>query len=194
LLTLAEIGPATFGAWRLACRDPNGMRYFDTSLEGFWRSFYVAILAAPFTGLLIYFNLTGTGVKVAGDWFHILAGETIGYVIGWTAFPLAMFYLSEAIGRRDKYLGFIVAYNWSTVVQLAVILPPAFIYWLGVLPHLPAVLLLAAGNIALLLYEWFIVRTALSLPGLAAAGIVALDQVVIAYFIQWATDSMVQVS
>ena len=194
MLTLAEIGPATFGAWRLALRDPNGMRYFDTSLEGFWRSFYVAILAAPFTGLLIYFNLTGTGVKVTGDWFHILAGETIGYVIGWTAFPLAMFYLSEAIGRRDKYLGFIVAYNWSTVVQLAIILPPAFIYWLGVLPHLPGVLLLAAGNIALLLYEWFIVRTALSLPGLAAAGIVALDQVVIAYFIQWATDTMVRVS
>jgi len=193
MLSLAEIGHATYGAWRLARCDPNGMRYFDTSLAGFWRSLRVAVLAAPFNGLLIYFSLTGTGVKIGGDWFHVLAGETIGYVVGWTAFPLVMFYLSEAIGRREKYLGFIVAYNWATVVQLAIILPPAFIYWLGLLPHLPGALLLAAGNIALLLYEWFIIRTALLVPGLAAAGIVALDQILIAYLIQWATDAVVRV-
>jgi len=194
LLTLTEIGPAVFGAWRLARRDPNGMRYFDTSLAGFWRSFYVAVLAAPFNGLLIWFNLSGTGVKVGGDWVHIIAGETISYVISWTAFPLAMFYLSEAIGRRDKYLGFIVAYNWATIVQLAIILPPAFLYWTGVLPHLLGALLLTAANIALLLYEWFIVRTALSLSGLAAAGVVALDQILIAYLSQWGTDMVVRVS
>jgi hypothetical protein len=194
MLSLAEIGHATYGAWRLARRDPNGLRYFDTSLAGFWRSFRVAVLAAPFNGLLIYFSLTGAAVKIGGDWFHILAGETIGYVVSWTAFPLVMFYLSEAIGRRDKYLGFIVAYNWATIVQLAIILPPALVYWLGVLPHLPGALFLTAGNTALLLYEWFIVRTALSVSGLAAAGIVALDQILIAYLIQRATDAVVGVN
>jgi hypothetical protein len=193
MLSLAEISHATYGAWCLARRDANGMRYFDTSLAGFWRSFRVAVLSAPFNGLLIYFSLTGTGVNIGGDWFHILAGETIGYVIGWTAFPLVMFYLSEAIGRRDEYLGFIVAYNWATIVQLAIILPPAFVYWLGVLPHFAGVLLMAVGNIALLLYEWFIVRTALKLSNLAAVGIVALDQIVIAYPIQWSIDVMIQV-
>jgi hypothetical protein len=101
--------------------------------------------------------------------------------------------VSEAIGRRSQYLGFIVAYNWATLIQLAIILPPAFVYWLGVLPHALAAILVMAGNIALLVYEWYIVRTALTVSGLAAAAIVALDQIVIAYLIQWAADVMIQV-
>jgi hypothetical protein len=192
MLTLTEISPAVFGAWRLARFDAGGMRYFNSSLDGFWRSFRVAVLAAPFTALFNYFELAG--VQVNGGWFRIIAGESIAYVISWTLFPLVMFYLSEAIGRRDKYLGFIVAYNWATLVQLAIILPPAFIYWLGALPHSFSVLLLTIGNIALLVYEWFVVRTALSVSGLAAAAIVALDQVVIGSLLQWATDTMIQAS
>ena len=191
MLSLAEIGHAAYGAWRLALFDPGGMRYFDTSLEGFWRSFRVAVLAAPFNALLIHFELAD--VSVQGGLFRILAGETIAYVISWTAFPLVMFYLSGSIDRRSQYPGFVVAYNWATLIQLAIILPPAFIYWLDVLPHPLAAILVTAANITLLVYEWFIVRTALNLSRLAAAGIVALDQIVIAYLIQWAIDVMIQV-
>ena len=173
MLSLSEIGPALYGAWRLARFDANGMRYFDRSLEGFWRSFRVALLAAPFTALLIALNLSHA--KFGGGWFRILAGESIAYVIGWVAFPLLAYYLTDAIDRRAQYLGFIVAYNWSTLIQLAVVLPAAIISHSGILPVELATGVMLAANVAILVYEWFIVRIALTLPGLGAAGIVAVD-------------------
>ena len=187
MLSLAEIGPAIYGAWRLAWFDPNGMRYFDQSLNGFWRSFRVAILAAPFTALLIAFDLSNE--KLGGGWFRVLAGESIAYVIGWVAFPLLAYYLTEAIDRRGRYLGFIVAYNWSTLIQLAVILPAALIAQSGILPVGLAVILTLAAYAAILVYEWFVVRTALGLPVLGAAGVVLID-FVLSWLINDAGDFM----
>jgi hypothetical protein len=187
MLSLAEIGPAIYGAWRLAWFDPNGMRYFDQSLNGFWRSFRVAILAAPFTALLIALDLSHE--KLGGGWFRVLAGESIAYVIGWVAFPLLAYYLTEAIDRRGQYLGFIVAYNWSTLIQLAVILPAALIAQSGILPVGLAVILTLAAYAAILVYEWFVVRTALALSVLGAAGVVLID-FVLSWLISDAGDFM----
>ncbi len=191
MLSLTEIGPALYGAWRLARFDVNGMRYFDRTLEGFWRSFRVAVLAAPFTAVLIGLQLSI--MKVGGDWFRILAGESIAYVIGWVAFPLVAYYLTELIDRRTQYVGFIVAYNWSTLIQLAVILPAALISRSGILPDGLAQAVTLAANIAVLIYEWFIVRTALSLPGFGAAGVVLVD-VIMSIMINSAGDLMVRAS
>ncbi len=189
MLSLAEIGPALYGAWRLARFDPNGMRFFDCSIEGFWRSFRVAVLAAPFTALLIALDLSDR--SVTGGWFRVLAGEAIAYVIGWVAFPLLAFYLTDYIDRRAQYLGFIVAYNWSTLIQLAVVLPVALIYHGAILPSGPGLAVTYAADIALLVYEWFIVRTALNLPGVGAAGIVAID-VIVTLAINYAGDAVAQ--
>ncbi len=190
MLNLAEIGPAVFGAWRLAQFDPGGMRYFDRSLTGFWRSFRVAVLVAPLYALLVYFDLHDA--KGLAGWFSILLGESIAYVINWTAFPLLMFYLCEAIDRRDRYLGFVVAYNWSAVIQLAVMVPALAIDWLGILPDSVSGAILIAANIALAVYEWFIVRTALNLSAIGAVAITALDQLVLASVILMATNSMIR--
>jgi hypothetical protein len=43
----AEIQRALQGAWLLARGDTRGMGLFDLSVEGFWRSFAAALLAAP---------------------------------------------------------------------------------------------------------------------------------------------------
>jgi hypothetical protein len=43
---------------------------------------------------------------------------------------------------------------------------------------------------AVLVYEWFVVRTALELPGLAAAGIVLLD-VILSLVVDGFADAMV---
>lgn len=189
MLSLAEIGPALYGAWRLARFDPNGMRYFDRSIDGFWRSFRVAVLAAPFTGLLIALDLSDRAV--AGGWLRVLVSETVAYVIGWVAFPLIAFYLTEFIDRRDRYLGFIVAYNWSSLIQLAVILPAALIYHGAILPGALGLAVMYAADIALLIYEWFIVRTALNLPGFGAVGFVAID-VILSLAINYAGDMVAQ--
>ena len=92
MLTLAEIGPALYGAWRLAHLDPDGMRYFGSSVTGFWRSFRVAVLAAPLWIIILAVSLAP--LPATGGWFRLVVAQTIGYVIQWVAFPLAAFYLT----------------------------------------------------------------------------------------------------
>jgi hypothetical protein len=189
MLRLTEIGPAFYGAWRLARFDVNGMRYFDSSIEGFWRSFQVAVLVAPLMVALVALDLSG--MRVEAGWFRIVAGETIAYVISWVAFPLAAFYIVRLVDREDRYLGFIVAYNWSTLIQIAVLLPAAALSHRGVLPAGLGGVIALGSQIALLVYEWFIVRTALNLASIAAAGIVLID-VIISVLINGAEDLMLR--
>ena len=99
---------------------------------------------------------------------RIFAVETIAYVISWTAYPLIMFRVTDAIGRETKYVDFIVAYNWSKVLQMAIYLPVSAITFAGVLPETLSVLLNITASIGILIYQWFITRTALEVAGLAA--------------------------
>jgi hypothetical protein len=48
-----------------------------------------------------------------------------------------------------------------------------------------------AANVAIMVYEWFIVRTALGLPGLGAAGMVMVD-VIISIIVNDAGDLIVR--
>lgn len=173
MLTAREIAAGAYGAWRLALFDPSGMQWFDRSVEGFWRSFRVAGLVAPAYALLLYLHdVSGSPPPDAARYVVV---EAIAYVVMWVAFPLAMAHLAPIIDRDAEYLGFVVAYNWSTILQMAVLLPLALLLSGRTEPGGPASLLAFAAQLALLVYEWFIVRTALRLGGFAAAGLVVLD-------------------
>ena len=76
------------GAWRLARLDPGGLRYFEATPEGFWQSFQAAIIAAPIYALLVLLRVDEH--PLSDDMFRALLIEGIGYVISWTAFPLAV--------------------------------------------------------------------------------------------------------
>jgi hypothetical protein len=173
MLTLAEIGPALYGAWRLAHLDAGGMRYLDRSLDAFWRSFQVAVLAAPLWIVITAVQLAQ--MNATGGWFRVATAEAISYVISWVAFPLASFYISSFIDRERQYLGTIVALNWSQLLQLAFVLPVVLLMGSGLLPDPLAWLVGMAAQLALLIYEWFIIRTALNTTGLVAVGFVVLD-------------------
>ncbi|HEY2889210.1 MAG TPA: hypothetical protein VGJ31_01215 [Dongiaceae bacterium] len=190
MLSLAEISHATYGAWRLALFDAGGMRYFDRSLEGFWRSFRVALLVAPGAILLAWLDLADGHAH--GGWFRIGAGEVITYVLSWTAFPLAAYYLTQFIGRSERYLGYITADNWASVIETALFLVAGAIAHTGIIPKGYAQLVPLAANIAALIYEWFIARTALNLSRLGALGIVLLAYI-IALTINIAANEVMQV-
>ena len=176
MLTMRETALGVFGAWRLANFDPRGMECFDRSLTGLWRSFRVAILVAPAFALLVYLNQVQA--PPTADALRFVLAEGIAYVTSWVAFPLAVAYLAPVIDRVFEYPGFIVAYNWSSILQVAVFVPVAGITALDVLPPGVAEALYLATQLVVLTYEWFITKTALRLSGLAAAGIVLLDLVV----------------
>jgi len=168
-----------YGAYRLARLDPRGMSYLDRSIEGFWRSFFAAVVAAPaFVLLVVLETIAASTPEAETDWARVVLVEGIAYAIGWVAFPLAMFYVAEAIGRGGAYVGFVVAYNWAAVLQTAAYLLVAALTSGGALPPPLGDLLSLALILAILAYQWFIARTALNLGAHGAIGIVALDVVI----------------
>jgi hypothetical protein len=173
MITAREVSYGLFGAWRLAHLDPRGMEYFDTSVEGFWRSFWTAALMAPPYAILVMLQLSDR----PDDWdeLRVLLVEGIGYTIAWTAFPLAVWYLLGALGKQQRYIPYIVAYNWSNLIQIAVMLPVAALEASGGLPGPVTGIVFIAAFGFVLFYQYFIARTALEVDIAIAAGLVFID-------------------
>ena len=173
LITAREVAIALYGATRLAKGDAHGLDFFDDTVEAFWRSFWAAAIVAPPYVLLLAIELSGMDIH-SGP-VRVFLVESVAYVIGWTAFPFAMFYLCEAIGRQDCYIRYIVAANWATVLQVSLYLLVSAVLATGLLPGALAIAISLATHLALAVYAWFIARTALLLSPAGAIGVVALD-------------------
>lgn len=166
-----EIGRSLTGALRLARLDGGGMGSFNLSIEGFWRSFFAAVIVAPGYALLVAQKLATWPGHV--DPALAVLIEAAAYVLTWAAFPLAAIFLTLLLGLSRNYVALIVATNWAEVVQFGLFLV-ATVLAAALPPGLrEPVLVLAIG--AILLYEWFVARTALATTGGVAAGIVVVD-------------------
>lgn len=188
MLTIRELVRSIYGSWRLAHFDPSGMVFFDATPEGFWRSFRVAILLLPIELLALGLQL---GMRPSESGLgRIVAVDLTGYAIGWMAFPLAAHYLVVALGREKDYIAYIVAYNWSSILQMGVHI---VVLTLAAGQMLPTIALSILGLVvfaALLTYVWFIAKTALKIGGLPAAGLVAID-VMIGFLLAGIEDAMI---
>jgi hypothetical protein len=176
----AELLRALYGAWRFACLDRQAIHYFDLSHRGVWRSFWAAAYTYPGFLLLLWLRLDAQTLADS-SLGRILLVESIGYVAAWCAFPLAAIGICRWLGREDEGFDFIVAYNWSQVLQTAFFVLVALIS----LP-LPDSAALALGRIALIAmlgYEWFIARTAIGAGGWIATAMVGLDIVLGAFIV-----------
>jgi hypothetical protein len=173
VITAREVSYGVFGAWRLAHLDPRGMQYFDQSIEGFWRSFWAAALMAPPYALLVMLKLG----QRQHDWdpVRVVLIEAIGYAIAWAAFPLVVWYLLAALGKQQRFIPYIVAYNWSSVIPMAVMLPVTALSAAGGLPEPLAGIVFFSTLAAVLFYRYFVARVALETDVLTAAGLVLLD-------------------
>jgi hypothetical protein len=165
-----------YGALRLARMDPAAMSYFDRTVEGFWKSFFAAVIVAPGFVIILAYELAQ--VDIAAGVLRVFLVESLAYVLGWVAFPVLVHQICEAIGKREAYIGYIVAFNWSKVVQMAVFLPSIGLIASGVLPGDSGWLLRWVVSILILSYEWYITRTALAVTAMGAVGFVVLDFVV----------------
>jgi hypothetical protein len=171
---LSYITRSTYGAWRLARLDPDGMRYFDLTVDGFWRSFMVALYVLPLYLLSRFadfeaYSERGIGVSA------FVVGALASYALAWIAFPVAMIFIAKVFELSGRYVSFVIAYNWAQMVQICVLLP--FILLSLVLDEPPAMLFFVEFVVFLMIlyYQWFVTRTALGAPALLASGVVALD-------------------
>ena len=187
MLSAREAATSLYGAYRLARFDARGMTYFETSLAGFWRSFYAAVIVAPLYAVLLLMRhaVDTTGVGAV----RFASVEAIAYVIAWVAFPLVMVSLARVLDREERYLGYIVAYNWASVLQNGLYLPLVMLGAAGVIPAGTAGPLSLIALSLILVYGWFIAKVALDVGAGTAVALVALD-LVLSVFIDIVASSM----
>jgi hypothetical protein len=167
-----EVLSALYGAYRLAWFDVSGMTYLNLTVEGFWRSFFAAVLVAPAYAVLVGLRVPVEEVNIA----VVFLTETIGYVFAWCAFPAVALVLTRLLGLDRNYVALIVAHNWSAVLQMAAFV--AVVLLGGILPAALGTLAVALTTLAVLVYQWFVIRTALQTSGGMALMLLLVDLVV----------------
>lgn len=169
-----EVLSALYGAYRLAWFDASGMTHFNLTVDGFWRSFFAAVLVAP-----AYAILVGMELSAEAEDFNlalVFLTEGIGYILAWCAFPLIAIVLTRLLGLDRNYVALIVAVNWSAVLQTAAFLA---VLLLGlIVPEGLATLLVTLTTLAILIYQWFVIRTALETTGGIALMLLLVDLVI----------------
>jgi hypothetical protein len=175
MLTMRETTYALFGAWRLAHFDLQGTAYFEGTAAAALRSFWVALILLPAHVVLVLLRLVDRPVAVDG--WTVFMVEALAYVVGWTAFPVAMHWVARLLDREREYFAFIAMSNWSAVLQMLLFLPVTALTAGRMLPVPVLHVINLAMMLALLAYAWFVARAGLRIGGFAAAGVVALDLV-----------------
>lgn len=165
------------GAWRLMLGRPEGLNRLDTSLEGFWRSFGAIVLIAPFALVtllgqqLAIPDAAEPAPQLTGGWF---VAKAFTLLVEWFAFPLVFALVARPFGLGSRYVPFIVARNWASVIIGAMVgamnalqlllLPPA---------AMPYVLIAAIAIV--LRFSYVVARLALAVSAGMAIPIVVLD-------------------
>ena len=170
---MPEVTRALYGAYRLARLDKAGMAYFEISAEGFWKSFFAAVIVAPLYVLFLLLHYQAG--DISAPFVRYISVEAISYVITWVLFPLVMAGLTKFLRCEAKFIAYIVAYNWASVWQNAFYLPIQILIAAGVLSAEAGSSIGIAVLMAVLFYIWFITRTALEVTASTAAAIVVID-------------------
>lgn len=166
-----EITRSLTGAWLLWRSDPAAMSWFNLSVEGFWRSFFAAVLVAPFYLYMVATDYMAGGLPASLGLVVLVRG--LAYLVDWAAFPLAAILLVRLFGLQHRYVALIVADNWASVLQAAVL--AAAVVVSTVLPMAIAAVLVLATFVAVIYYQWLVARQALETTGAIAGGFVAAD-------------------
>ena len=102
-----------------------------------------------------------------------MLAESLAYLAGWIAFPIAAVFLSRLLGLGGRYVPLIVAANWSSVLQITLY---ALVVLAGLaLPRGLRTLLLFGTTVAVLVYQWFVIRSALRTSSGIAFALVVID-------------------
>ena len=169
-----ELRTSVQGAVRLARFDAASMNDFNLTIDGFWRSFGAALLLAPISAIMLALSSPSPDGGIA----QTVILHAVEYALSWIVFPVLMIPVSRFLGLGDGYVSFIIAYNWSSVVQVALFFVVTVFGAVGVLSAGLLVIANFAAFLFVLAYLTFVARTALGAPLVTATGIVMLDMVV----------------
>tara|TARA_R110002167_G_scaffold152038_2_gene345863 strand:+ start:97 stop:705 length:609 start_codon:yes stop_codon:yes gene_type:complete len=185
-----EIVRSIFAAWRIARFDAGAMRFFNLSLEGFWRSFIAAGLILPFYLVLVGLEFSHVAEQIESQLqpsqkamlqvtlFGYASIELLNFAVRWAAWPLLMVPVTRFFKLDANYVPYIIAANWGAVLRFAVMFPIFLLFFFEVLPQQAIGALLVIAYISVLYYEYLLVRAGLQCDWITAAGVVALKFIV----------------
>ncbi len=180
MVSLNEIRAALDGSWLLLRNRPEGMAYFDQSIQGFWRSFSAVFLLIPaflLSGLAekeFYFSEEMFQPETFPDGAYWTA-QFIGLAVDWVTLPILLAVLAVPIGISKRYVPFIVVRNWTSLLASVPYLITYVLFLLRIIPPGVAVLLSFSSLLAVLWYRYLVARIALQATISLAVGIVVLD-------------------
>lgn len=172
--SLGEILAALYGSYRLARGDAKGIGFFNPSREGAIRSFYAAVAVMPIFALMVYGNIIKGHLSAPIPTIVIV--HFLVYAISWVIYPLVVHEILGLMKRQDRFLHYLSVFNWCQVLRGVIALPIAM-YALAI-PEGNALLSLlhAVTFVAILVYQWYVNRSALQVSGAAALGFLAAEQ------------------
>ena len=183
--SLTEIQISLMGAWRLFRRDPGGLAFLGKDEDAFWKSFWCAVVIAPaYIALLV---LVPDVVRIEASLARQISVEVIAYAIGWAAWPLVVNVVFGWLGIRDKFIPYIVAYNWSAGPQVVLLLAIALASVSFNLPLEAFALLNLGALVWLLTYHGYIIRVTTQMDILVVV-LMVLGEAVLSYMINAARD------
>jgi hypothetical protein len=181
MLSTVEIARSANGAWALFRGDARGMRAFDQSVEGFWRSFGVILLLLPAIGIITASERISlldqtpftpeTFPSAAFVWSRLIA-QGLGFI----ATPILLAVFSRPLGLEKRYVPLVVAFNWSELVAAIPVTIPALLHVLGIIGDEATLLLELIAFGIVLRYRFVVARAATGGPTGFCVGLVALDQ------------------
>jgi len=187
MITLAEAFTGLYAAWRLFLRDARGLTLLDPTPAGAFRSFWCALIVLPVYALIVILVHPLGMVEI--DWFRFTLVESVTYVVSWCAWPLLMFYVTQALDRSDRFYLYVAAFNWSAGPQVAIWLLVLIVVFSGIVSREVATIINIAALVVILMYHLFIVRQTLKLGLFVSIGLVA-GEAMLTQFIELIRVSM----
>jgi hypothetical protein len=168
---------ALTGSLALLKGDPAAMRHFDVSVTGFWRSFLVALLLAP--TLVVDIAADRRFAEAVGLAEPTWAPRVLLYLAGFAVFPAVLALLARPLALQRVFVPFIIARNWTTVLGMVPMVVAGLAFAGGFIDRS---LYLFASDASLgfnLFFAYRVARIGAAAPPSLAAGLVALDLVLV---------------
>lgn len=174
--TRQEIANSLYGTLMLARQDKGGVEWLDGSVSGFWKSFFAAVLLAPFYALMLW--MARYSAMPEADMTAVILIEAVSYVGAWLFWPVIASEICRYLDPSMDCRKYIVGCNWSEIWIMLVRLPLVTIGISGLLGEGSYAMFSLIMMIAVLYYRYVIARDTLPAATPVAVGLAIADMMV----------------
>lgn len=178
IVTADEVNRSFKGTLDLLNSRSEGLKSFNMSERGFWRSFTAIWLTLPAYVVSLAFERLRLGLLEPNRslldnlWIDLVVA--LGHVAGFIALPVAMIWIARWFRLEKAYVPFVIVTNWISVIGMLVLSVPAMLMLLGWAPPGLASLFSLAFAVVIVRLQWFATKETLRLASVPALGIVVL--------------------